>query len=87
MLREVLKYGAVGSRLDYHSWKPNPSVLVIPQTSELFERALGRYQAMIDKNRSLTDCASFLIMEADSIEAALTHDRHFAHAGFQTLLR
>ena len=34
---------------------------------------LIRYQDMADKNWSLTDCASFLIMEAEGIEAALTY--------------
>jgi predicted nucleic acid-binding protein len=28
-----------------------------------------------------------LIMEAEGIEAALTHDQHFAQAGFHALLR
>jgi len=37
--------------------------------------------------RCLTDCASFLILEAEGIESALTHDQHFAQAGFQALLR
>jgi uncharacterized protein len=61
--------------------------LIFPQTSEQFEKALGRYQAMSDKSWSLTDCASFLLMEAENIRAALTHDRHFLQAGFETLLR
>lgn len=67
--------------------RSNPGVWVIPQTGDQFDRALTRYQSVVDKNWSLTDCASFLIMEAEGIEAALTHDRHFAQAGFQTLLR
>jgi predicted nucleic acid-binding protein len=62
-------------------------VSVIPQTSDQFERALRRYRDVVDKDWSLTDCASFMIMEAEGIEAALTHDRHFAQAGFQALLR
>ena len=65
----------------------NPNVVVIPQTSDQFEGALGRYEERTDKDWSLTDCASFLIMEAENIEAALTHDQHFAQAGFQALLR
>jgi predicted nucleic acid-binding protein len=67
--------------------RSSPHVAVIPQTSDQFERALGRYEERIDKDWSLTDCASFLIMEAEGIEAALTHDQHFAQAGFQALLR
>jgi uncharacterized protein len=62
-------------------------IVIVPQTRELFERALKRYEDMADKSWSLTDCASFLIMEDEQLTAALTHDRHFAQAGFQTLLR
>lgn len=42
---------------------------------------------MADKSRSLTDRASFVIMEEERLTAALTHDRHFVQAGFQALLR
>ena len=67
--------------------RTNPNVTVIPQTSDQFQTALTRFEERIDKDWSLTDCASFLIMEAEGIEAALTHDQHFAQAGFQALLR
>jgi uncharacterized protein len=60
---------------------------IVPQTSEQFERALRRYKQAADKSWSLTDCASFRVMEAEQIQAALTHDEHFAQAGFETLLR
>ncbi len=69
------------------SVRSNRNVVVVPQTSEQFEKALRRYRAMSDKSWSLTDCASFLIMEVEAIRAALTHDRHFEQAGFQTILR
>jgi len=62
-------------------------VIVLPQTSHLFARSLRRYQEMADKGWSLTDCASFLIMEDEHLMAALTPDQHFAQAGFQALLR
>jgi predicted nucleic acid-binding protein len=62
-------------------------VTVLPQTTEQFDAALQRYRKSSDKSWSLTDCASFLIMEERGIQAALTHDRHFAQAGFETLLR
>jgi predicted nucleic acid-binding protein len=63
------------------------AVVIRPQTSKQFEEALRRYVEMADKSWSFTDCASFLIMEGEEIRAALTHDRHFAQAGFETLLR
>jgi uncharacterized protein len=64
-----------------------PQVIVVPQTSLLFQKAFKRYAEMVDKNWSLTDCASFVITDEERLTAALTHDRHFAQAGFQTLLR
>jgi len=63
------------------------NVRIVPQTSEQFESALRRYKQAADKSWSLTDCASFQVMEAEQIQAALTHDQHFAEAGFETLLR
>lgn len=63
------------------------SVIVFPQTSEQFTKALERYKRSADKNCSLTDCASFQIMETERISAALTHDHHFVQAGFEALLR
>jgi predicted nucleic acid-binding protein len=67
--------------------RSRPNVTVIPQTADQFDGALSRYEDRVDKNWSLTDCASFLVMEAEGIEAALTHDQHFTQAGFQALLR
>jgi predicted nucleic acid-binding protein len=67
--------------------RSNRNVIIVPQTSEQFERALRRYKQAEDKSWSLTDCASFQLMEAEQIQAALTHDQHFAQAGFETLLR
>jgi predicted nucleic acid-binding protein len=69
------------------SLRGTPSVVIVPQTSLLFEKGLKRYHDMADKSWSLTDCASFLIMEEIQLTAALTHDRHFAQAGFRALLR
>jgi predicted nucleic acid-binding protein len=63
------------------------TVTVVPQTAEQFAGALSLYKKADDKEWSLTDCASFLIMEERGIRAALTRDRHFAQAGFETLLR
>jgi predicted nucleic acid-binding protein len=65
----------------------NWDVVIVPQTSEQFETALRRYKRAADKSWSLTDCASFQVMETEQIQAALTHDQHFAQAGFEPLLR
>lgn len=63
------------------------NVRIVPQTSEQFESALRRYKQAADKSWSLTDCGSFEVMEAEQIQEALTHDQHFAQAGYETLLR
>ncbi len=60
---------------------------IVPQTSILFREALGRYENRLDKSWSLTDCASFLIMEEWKLIDALTYDEHFFQAGFNVLLR
>src|SRR6266571_5945925 len=76
---------AVGSMVQ--KLRSNQDVIIVPQTSEQFESALRRYKQAADKSWSLTDCASFQVMEAEQMQAALTHDLHFAQAGFETLLR
>jgi len=44
------------------------------------------YQNRPDKNWSLTDCISFVVMQEHGITEALTADRHFEQAGFVPLL-
>ena len=67
--------------------RAHQEVVIIAQTSEQFAGALRRYQQAADKSWGLTDCASFEVMEAERLQAALTYDQHFAQAGFETLLR
>jgi predicted nucleic acid-binding protein len=64
-----------------------PSVEVIPQTARLFREALDLYRSRVDKEWSLTDCASFVIMKRRGIEGALTDDHHFTQNGFKALLK
>lgn len=66
--------------------RTDPNVDVVPAASVLFRRAVDRYRARVDKEWSLVDCTSFLIMEERHIENALAHDRHFKQAGFKALL-
>lgn len=65
----------------------NPNVEIVPQTSELFDAAFALYKQRPDQAWSVTDCASFWIMQQQNISAALAHDRHFEQAGFIALLR
>lgn len=62
-------------------------VEVIPQTDTQFRAALARYASRSDQTWSLTDCASFLVMEDRGMTEALAYDRDFEQAGFVALLR
>ena len=65
----------------------NPNVEIIPQTDTQFRTAVERYASRSDQRWSLTDCASFLLMEERGIIEALAFDRDFEQAGFIALLR
>jgi predicted nucleic acid-binding protein len=67
--------------------KGNPRMHIELQTPELFEQALDRLRQRLDKEWSITDCASFLVMERLGIWQALTGDHHFEQAGFFVILR
>lgn len=66
--------------------RSDPDYEIVPITSSAFRQALERYRSRADKTWSLTDCASFLIMEENGITDALSADRDFRQAGFKALL-
>ncbi len=61
-------------------------VEIIPATEEYFSRGLSLYDARPDKQWSLTDCLSFVVMQDMQLTEALTGDHHFEQAGFKALL-
>ena len=63
-----------------------PDVEVIPPSPDLFHQGVQRYVQRPDKDWSLTDCISFVVMEQRGLTEALTSDHHFEQAGFATLL-
>lgn len=65
----------------------DPTVEVVPFSSQLFQDALSLYGKRSDQSWSLTDCASFLIMDRRRVTEALTSDRHFEQNGYRALLR
>jgi len=62
-------------------------VRIIPLDSRLLDRGMELMAARPDKDWSLTDCISFLVMQDEGIHDALTGDRHFEQAGFTALLK
>lgn len=61
-------------------------VTIVPPTKELFDRGLDLYSRRSDKDWSLTDCISFLVMEEHGLNEAATLDHHFVQAGFNVLI-
>ncbi len=59
---------------------------IVAPDSDLFERGCNFYISRPDKEWSLTDCISFVVMDREGLAEALTADRHFEQAGFKTLL-
>jgi predicted nucleic acid-binding protein len=60
---------------------------VVEVTRSVMVDAVMLYQQASDKNWSITDCASFVLMRQNNISDALTYDHHFEQAGFRALLR
>jgi len=63
----------------------SPSVHLVHVDTGLFEEAWRYFQKRPDKDYSLTDCVSFVVMEREGIQEALTFDGHFDQAGFRRL--
>ncbi len=66
--------------------KADSGTSIVPPSRSLFDRGIELYNARDDKDWSLTDCISFVVMEEHGIKEALTGDRHFEQAGFRALL-
>ena len=60
--------------------------IVVPPTQALFQEGVSLYNARADKDWSLTDCISFVVMRQQRLTDALTADHHFEQAGFNALL-
>ena len=62
------------------------SVEVVPFDPELNAAAVDLYRSRGDKDWSLTDCLSLVVMERRSLTEALTTDHHFEQAGRKALM-
>ena len=90
----ILEIGAALSKLDtradgatlMRSLLADPTVRVVPHDALLLNKALSLFEQRPDKERSLCDCTSFVVMQDLGITHALSTDHHFDQAGFTALL-
>jgi predicted nucleic acid-binding protein len=66
--------------------KADPSTRIIESTHDIWDRGITLYSQRSDKQWSLTDCISFVVMEERGVTDALTADHHFEQCGFRALL-
>ena len=65
----------------------DPMVTINGHEQQLYEGGIELYRNRPDKDWSLIDCISFVVMEKRKMTDALTGDHHFEQAGFKALLR
>lgn len=59
---------------------------IIEASADVYWQGFDLYQRRPDKEWSLTDCISFVVMADEGLTEALTGDHHFEQAGFTALL-
>jgi predicted nucleic acid-binding protein len=64
-----------------------PAYQIKPLDMELYQQGIDMYAARVDKQWSLTDCISFIVMQREGLTEATTGDHHFEQAGFVALLK
>ena len=66
--------------------RENSDVIVVPINTTLLNRSFDLYANRLDKEWSLTDCLSFIVMQDQQLKQVLTTDHHFRQAGFEIVL-
>jgi predicted nucleic acid-binding protein len=67
--------------------RSDSAITTVAGSASMFLRAFALYSERHDKDWSLTDCISFVVMKERALDSALTADIHFVQAGFRALLR
>ncbi|HHY38864.1 MAG TPA: type II toxin-antitoxin system VapC family toxin [Clostridia bacterium] len=59
---------------------------VVHVSEAVFSRGWELFRERPDKEWSLTDCISFVVMQSHRCRRAFTSDSHFVQAGFERLI-
>jgi uncharacterized protein len=77
----AVKHRPIFTKL-FSDLRTDPDTTIIPPSDAFFYQGIDLYFARPDKDWSLTDCISFVVMKQYGVKEALTADRHFEQAGF-----
>ncbi len=83
-LADVATRGAAAD--GYRLCHRDPFIEVIPFSPGIIDSAVRLYEGRGDKNWSLTDCYSFVVIADRSLVKALTSDHHFEQVGARAVL-
>jgi len=64
----------------------DPRVEIVSISEGLYQRGFEVFRRRPDKEWSLVDCLSFVVMQDRGLRDSLTTDDHFEQAGFRALL-
>ena len=67
-------------------WRSDQRLVIAEANHDSFERGLDLFCNRADKNWSLTNCISFVLMREHGVSEASTADHHFEQAGYTALL-
>ena len=67
--------------------RASPNTVILPASDELLQKGIELFAQRPDKEWTLTDCISFVVMKEEGITEALTADRHFEQAGYVALMK
>jgi predicted nucleic acid-binding protein len=71
----------------FRRFHAGPGAEIVPLSAAMMDEGQAIYDSSSDKEWSLTDCISFVVMRERSILETLTQDHHFEQAGFVALLK
>jgi uncharacterized protein len=89
-MADALAFSALGRAEFVATWNDlqmDPDAQVVGCDDPLLAEGIRLYSQRPDKEWSLTDCISFVVMQRHGISEALTKDHHFEQAGFIALLK
>ena len=82
-LSSPLNRGRAHALLD--SLRRSPHIEIVSLSPELLAAGVQLHATRPDKEWSLTDCISFVVMADEDLNEAVTGDHHFEQAGFVAL--